>query len=404
MSRFILFLCICILPVMVSGGEAGESIAHISYLEGNVNGKVKGHVKIIRLDKQRDDAIVNLPVMPGDRVVTGKSGRCEILFPGGTLLRVGERSQVQIESLSARPYKGDGSITTLKLDSGQVYVSARPSSDELFQVITPNAAAVLHNRSVSIILFDRDDGTVAFVREGAIKMIYGKKSNDIKYKFLPGGTGGRVTRGHVFKGENNPDREFLRWNEALDKDSSKLHHGPEALPHPIDRYSRPVRRFMERWSTLYGEWKFDDWLGYVWKPYPETLSRSLRPFPGGETRKINGFTFFVPKEKWGWVPAHRGAWIWKTNGGWHWIPGSNFTMNLTTIGDWIEGIYGSNSLYKVFRKKGKGAWRRSYKDKLKRYLKAPELEKVPEPIKKMIVKLNRIPLKMLQHYSLFPTL
>lgn len=394
MNRFLLSLCVIILPVWLAAGEAGDSFAHISYLEGEA--------RIIRLDKQRDAVEVNLPVMPGDRLVTGDTGRCEVICPGGTLLRMGENSELHFESLSAQPYKHHGGITTLKLDSGMMYVTAFLSGDELFQVITPNAAVILARRSKSFVSMDSKKGTSTFVRKGMVKMIYQKDSHVFKRRILYGGTGGRVTRGKVFTLTNSTRKEFSRWNATLDKDSGKLHHGMEALPRHLDHYSRPVQRFIERWSTLYGEWRYDNWFGYIWKPFPKTFSRSQRPFPAGETRKINGILFFIPKVKWGWAPTHHGVWIWKIDSGWHWVPGPGFCANLTTLGEWIEKIYGSEKLYMVFRDRGKDTWQKNYSEQFCRYLAVPELSRAPEPVRQLVRKLNRIPIKILQDYSLFP--
>ena len=49
--------------------DAGESIyGHISYVDKDAT--------VIRQDKTEHKAVVNLPVAPGDQVVTGEKGRC----------------------------------------------------------------------------------------------------------------------------------------------------------------------------------------------------------------------------------------------------------------------------------------------------------------------------------------
>ena len=69
------------LPVMAAEGES--IYGHVSFVEDQAT--------IIRSDQAEDKAVVNLPLVPGDTIVTGDNGRCELQFDNGTVIRLDQK-------------------------------------------------------------------------------------------------------------------------------------------------------------------------------------------------------------------------------------------------------------------------------------------------------------------------
>ena len=63
-----------------------ESSGHFSLLEGDV--------KIVKTNGDMLKGKINYPLVTGDVILTGKTGRCEIQLSNGTLLRLDKNSDI----------------------------------------------------------------------------------------------------------------------------------------------------------------------------------------------------------------------------------------------------------------------------------------------------------------------
>lgn len=176
--------------------------------------------------------------------------------------------------------------------------------------------------------------------------------------------------------------EFRAWNEHVDRNFMKLHQGVSAVPPKLLKFgNQALRHWAEKWSSLFGEWVYDDLFGYVWRPADEQFAFTRRPFLDATYTRINGRLFLVPQQQWGWVPAHMGTWVWMARG-WTWIPGDWFHNGVV---DDIRGLYTFptfNYYWDVYRSDGGLGWvpRPGRKEKLpgpmlqivKKVLKAPD--------------------------------
>jgi len=297
---------------------------HISYCD------LKGDAldPLVLAGEQAEPAAVNFPLAPGSRILTTAGRRCEAQFDTGTVMRLDGATGVRIETILAKALVSGEKLTNIHLESGRIHLLYRDyDGDEVFQILTPNAALKLGRSAVVDVELDENGATRATVRSGRAEILYGPSADKTRTRKLKAGEWASVGADHtlfVTPGAGATDDAFVAWNQELSKRFAEHHAGRNALPKPIERYPRAVIEFAQKWSDPYGEWLWTDLYGYVWRPY---LSRDegWRPYQQGRWVQTNAQLFWVPDEPWGWVPYHLGLWHWDTKHGWMWIPGSIFS-------------------------------------------------------------------------------
>ncbi len=295
---------------------AAEDIyGHISFVDNEA--------AVLHADGSESRALVNLPVAPGDTVVT-RTGRCELQFDNGTVIRLDKNSRLQVTTVQAPSLTSRWKVTTLHLLQGQVYSLPQTYNLEVFQIITPNAAVKLKSRTKATVRFDADLGTSLFSDAGKFEVLYGADNRSPKKIKVKSGRALAVGADNTLADRvEKRSLEFVAWNEYIDRHFKDLHFGISKVPPKLKFGSAALTYWAEKWSSLVGEWVYDDIFGYVWKPAAEQFANTARPFFNAEYVRINGQLFLVPQEAWGWVPAHMGTWVWLSRG-WTWIPGDAF--------------------------------------------------------------------------------
>jgi len=405
MKRHMLILMLAVValvfaPADVFASETGSIYGHVSYVEGNP--------KVVRADNTQEDAIVNLPIAPGDEIVTGNDSKCEFQFDNGTVMRLGKNSRLKVTTVLAKTLTSKWKVTTLELLKGQIYSLNQSYNRERFQIITPNAAVNLKNNSISMISLE-DGNTYLSSDRGKFQVMYGEQANKLKTETVYKHKGFVITSDHQIKETQKRDIDFLSWNRYIDQNFKNLHYGISKVPKKIYRYNKALVYWAEKWSSLFGEWVYDDLFGYVWKPADEIFAYSARPFFHANFTNINGQLFMVPQQAWGWAPAHMGTWVWM-KWGWTWIPGNAFSSGMhnaffhnsaqysspyyfPTVGYYMDQIYGGWDLYYYWRDFGYDGWFEEYR---KVYRETPvkptvAIKKLPTDMKNLFKKLNNAP-------------
>jgi hypothetical protein len=356
-----------------------------------------------------DRAVVNLPLVPGDTIVTGDNGRCELQFDNGTVIRLDKNTSLRITTLQAPTLTSRWKITTLNLLQGQLYTLPQTYNQEIFQVITPNAAVKLASRTAATVRFNAGLGTALFSDAGKFEALYGVDSKALKKVKVKSGQAYVINADNVLEvSSEKRNLEFVAWNEYVDRHFKELHFGISKVPPKLKFGNSALRDWAEKWSSLVGEWVYDELFGYVWKPAEERFANSLRPFFNAEYVRVNGRLFLVPQESWGWVPAHMGTWVW-LNRGWTWVPGDWFHSGVAeffgictfpTMDYYFLMAYGDS----IFQQYGLQAWRHDY---LQRYTQEvweqireswinrtglePNLHILPDKLAKIIKHVNKGP-------------
>jgi hypothetical protein len=314
----LLFLSVALLALILPAvaAESESKYGHVSFVEDQAT--------IIRLDRAEDKAVVNLPLVPGDTVITGNNGRCELQFDNGTVIRLDKNTSLRITTLQAPTLTSSSKVTTLHLLQGQVYTLPQTYSREMFQIITPNAAVKLESRTAATICFNADLSTTLFSDAGKFAVLYGADGKSLNKLKVKSGQAYVINADNTMA-PNNEKRnlEFVAWNEYVDRHFKELHAGISKVPPKLKFGNSALQYWAEKWSSRFGEWVYDELFGYVWKPAAEQFANSARPFFYAEHVRINGQLFLVPQESWGWVPAHMGTWVWQSRG-WTWVPGDWF--------------------------------------------------------------------------------
>lgn len=402
---------------------------------------VEGEIYIFRSNQDEAiRAVVNYPLTSGDVIYTNSSGRCELQFNNGTIMRMDKHTELQISTLLSPMLTSRKKITTLHLNKGQLYSMNQVYEREIFQIITPVASIKMPSRSTNIISVGPDGDTRIQVRRGRVDVLYEDKNRSQLQKKLAAGRDYWIKKDNRLTTEaSGLDNEFVSWNHRVNQNFKKLHYGKSNVPPVIYRRSPGIVHFAEKFSTHFGNWEYNDLFGYVWKP-ADFVFHGKRPFYDANYVAINGELVLVPNQAWGWAPAHLGTWFWSKTYGWIWIPGDAFSPGICSIGlinypwdllwaamnpyfydpifpniilqdpywnwiyftphYWINRVFGNRNLYRLYRQKGAKAWRIAYTQafNLKPPHRKPVLKNLPENIRDIIARINRIPVSRVETY------
>ncbi len=288
-------------------------------------------------------AVLNLPLGPGDTIWTSGERWCEIQFDNATILRLDTNTELKIETIMAQSLSSMNKISNLVLRKGRIYVMYKEyNSKEMFQVLTANAAVKLKHNTVTTIGFKEDGSTDVQVEYGKVTVLFGSDPSNLQDKAIYKNERFTVLKDNTFVfGEYAANTDFETWNKEINKNFLELHKGISALPKPIQRLPKAVFYFAQTFGNLYGEWVYDDFYGYVWRPYYNDYYPwgSWQPYYYGQWADYAGQMYWVPDEPWGWVPYHLGVWQWDAKKGWLWLPGSAFAPA------WVDWAFFAGSYY-----------------------------------------------------------
>lgn len=313
-------------PYKVLNGPKDFYFGHISLTD--VRGDGLDPVVLREGGKAPEPAILNLPLGPGDTIRTSKERRVEIQFDNGTLVRLDADAVLRIETILAQSLSSASQMSNLVLSKGRIYIQYKQYGNrELFQILTTKAAVKPKHQSVALIGLTTEGGTEVQMLYGKATVLYGadlKAPKSLLVEPKEGATFGadnRFTLGSPLRFEG-----FEAWNKSVNADFDKLHEGLTPLPKPVQRLQPAVFDWAQRFSNHYGEWLYDDYFGYVWRPFYNDAYPwgTWRPYYVGRWTSYRNANFWIASEPWGWIPYHLGVWQWSSKRGWYWIPGSAF--------------------------------------------------------------------------------
>ena len=272
-----------------------NGVARVSLIHGDVS-------------TQRGDndawsaAVLNAPVLAGDRVSTGDNARTELQLDYANMLRLAANSQANINTLTR-------SQIQIQLGRGMANYSVFKNSDADVEIDTPNVA-IRTNRGESSfrILVTADDHTEVLVRKGEVEITTPQ-----------GGT--RVTQGQFITVQGAGDQAQYKIGEAPARDDwdqwntdrDNVIRNAASRRHTNDYYVGAED------LDNHGTWSEVPDYGQVWRP-TET-DPDWAPYRNGHWvyEPYWGWTW-VSYDDWGWAPYHYGRWMY-VNGGWGWWPG-----------------------------------------------------------------------------------
>jgi hypothetical protein len=275
-----------------------------------------------------EPGVLNLPIGPGDTIRTSSDRRCEIQFDTGTIVRLDFATEVRVETILARSLSSLEELSVLSLAKGRIYVMYKEyGRKEMFQVLTANAAVKMKHNSVSYVTAAADGTTETQVKYGSTRVLFGPDEKRLDDRAVKKGERLIVLADHQFElAAAIDDTAFELWNKDINAHFDELHDGLTPLPKPIQYLPPAVFYFAQAYGNTYGEWLWDDFYGYIWRPYIDNgrYPWGWSPYYYGFWSNSGGQMFWVPQEPWGWVPYHLGIWQWDKKRGWFWMPGSLF--------------------------------------------------------------------------------
>ncbi|HEX9160492.1 MAG TPA: DUF6600 domain-containing protein [Thermoanaerobaculia bacterium] len=280
----------------------GRNESYISYDDGGTIVRQAG-------DNREIDARVNLPVFPGDEVITNRRGRAEVRLADGNVIGIDRATALHVQSV-LDSYDADSNDTIIELRYGKVAVFRTNDARESLRLDTANASYFAGEEAVFSVEDDshgRDklqvfDGTIEVRTPTRTARVRSGESADIDDRGLY----------NLASGEQDSADDFERW-----------------FLKRTDHYGNSNSRYLDR-SLAYsdedlaqhGTWTMINGYGWGWRPY---VSAGWRPyFYGSWVTGPYGSMTWVSYEPWGWVPYHYGRWAFDPVNGWFWLPGASY--------------------------------------------------------------------------------
>jgi hypothetical protein len=246
-------------------------------------------------------AVLNQPVVNGDKVSTGAGGRAEVQLDYANLLRLGSSAQVTLANFTKK-------FVQIQLGQGLANYSVFNESEAEPEIDTPNVSVHPAHQDVVLRIEVRPDGdTIVIVRKGEAQISTPQGIADIKAGDMATvrGTGADAR----YKITAAPARDdWDRWNS----DRDHMIHSADSFRHTNKYYVGAED------LDASGRWEDAEDYGQVWVPNEPD---GWAPYRDGSWtyEPYYGWTW-VGYEPWGWAPYHYGRWMWY-GGAWAWWPG-----------------------------------------------------------------------------------
>jgi hypothetical protein len=246
-------------------------------------------------------AILNQPVVNGDKVSTGAGGRAEVQLDYANILRLGSNAQANIANFTQK-------YIQIQVGQGLANYSVFGESEAEPEIDTPNVAVhPAHKDGVFRIEVRPDGDSIVIARKGEAEISTPQGIAELKQGEMATVRGSGADA--KYKITTAPDRDdWDRWNT----DRDRMIHEAAAWHHTNKYYVGSED------LDANGHWEDAQDYGQVWVPNePEGWA----PYRDGDWtyEPYYGWTW-VGYEPWGWAPYHYGRWMYYGNS-WAWWPG-----------------------------------------------------------------------------------
>jgi len=294
----------------LSADERHQS--YISYDDGGT---------VVRTEGRDVEAHRNLPIYPGDEVVTERRGRAEVMLSDGNVIGIDRSTVIAFRSI-LDAYEGDSNETVAELRSGKVAVHRTDIGRQHVRLDTSQASYVATYEAVYSVESDSRGRDRVTVFDGSVEVRTPQRSTRLRR-----GEAATVDEQGVYDLVGNQiasaddfERWFLKRAERYGSYESKY-----------------VDRRLSYWSDdldTHGRWVFLTGVGWSWRPY---VAVGWRPYYNGYWHHSRwGAMTWVSYDPWGWAPYHYGRWAHDPGFGWVWVPGYSYSPA------WVYWMYGSN--------------------------------------------------------------
>ncbi|MGD0569012.1 MAG: DUF6600 domain-containing protein [Candidatus Sulfotelmatobacter sp.] len=283
------------------GGPSGEGPAKVDQGVGRIS-MIHGAVSTQRGDSGTwSAAVLNQPVVNGDKVSTGPGGRAEVQLDYANILRLAASSQANVANFTHK-------YIQIQVGQGLANYSVFGESEVEPEIDTPNVAVhPAHQDGVFRIEVRPDGDSIIIVRKGEAQISTPQGIGEVKVGEMATVRGsGADAR---YKIGPAPERDdWDRWNT----DRDRMIHEAAAWHHTNKYYVGSED------LDANGTWEDAPDYGQIWVP---NEPNGWAPYRDGNWvwEPYYGWTW-VGYEPWGWAPYHYGRWMWY-GGAWAWWPG-----------------------------------------------------------------------------------
>ena len=292
--------------VVSATAESKARIVRLSDVEGKV-----------QIDRTAGDgfekAFLNLPVIEGSHLKTGKGGRAEVEFENGSALRIGADSELAFTHLALG---SDGQkLTTVQLVSGTAYANLRAKNGDQFQLNFAKESIAVPEAAHFRVVIDDATATVA-VFKGTLKASGPSGQFEVAEK--------HSATIDLAKADPTDKKAFVI-AKSYDQDS-------------LDGWDRQQNDYHDRYAnaggsnfdspygygvsdlSYYGNFMMIPGYGFAWQPF--FMDAAWNPFMDGAWAWYPGMGYmWVSGYPWGWMPYYYGNWGFFPGYGWAWQPG-----------------------------------------------------------------------------------
>jgi len=270
---------------------------------------VQGSVQIDRGTGQGyEKAFLNLPLVEGSRLKTGRDGRAEVEFEDGSALRISQDSELAFPRLALSD--DGGKRTSVKLISGLMYVHSSGSKKDRLDIEFGHESMTVAEAAHFRVGLDETEATLA-VFKGKLNGSGPSGPFEVSEKHAATFD---LASNDSFVLAKNIDQDP---NDAWDKKQTEYH----------DRYARNSAYDMSSpygygLSDLnyYGNFAMIPGYGWGWQPF--LVDAGWSPFMNGAWMWYPGVGYmWVSGYPWGWMPYYYGNWAYAPGFGWFWQPG-----------------------------------------------------------------------------------
>jgi len=303
--------------VVSASAESKARIVRLSQVQGTV-----------QIDRAAGDgfdkAFINLPVIEGSKLKTGKDGRAEVELEDGSALRLAPDSEVNFTRLALGD---DGQkLSAVQLVSGTIYANLHPKKSgnktgDQFQLN-----------------FAHESITVAEAAHFRVELDGARKATVAVFKGKLSATSPTAQFEVAEKHSATIDlaKDDLAKNDPARKDAFVIAKNYEA--EPSDSWDRQQTDYHDRYASAggsgisspygygmsdlnyYGSFMNVAGYGNVWQPY--FIGADWSPFQDGGWAFYPGAGYmWVSGYPWGWMPYNYGNWAFVPGFGWLWQPG-----------------------------------------------------------------------------------
>lgn len=289
-------------------------VARISLLSGDVQVRRAG-------SREWESAAVNLPLVEGDELATGRNSHLEVQIDAYNFVRLSDESLLSIVTL-----RDEGVALSLSTGTATLRLARFDREHEYFEIDAPKITMAAEKTGYYRLDAERsgDSNDVHItVRDGGRARIYNETSGFTLRE-------GRTAR-LVFNSGSNDGGD---WELASAPQPDGWDEWVDQREYNLAQQLRYERRDREYDSSLWGAEELDaygDWVdageyGRIWRPRATVINNyyNWAPYRYGYWDWCPPYGWvWVGQEPWGWAPYHYGRWVYYNNY-WCWSPHSYY--------------------------------------------------------------------------------